>query len=224
MIDPGSRGRGAAALGLHSEDVASMAIQGSAALASVAGLVVLVMRAWPHRGALPLLGVVVYGATLIAAFLASALYHGMWHAHGKRIFRAIDHCTIFLLIAGTYTPISLLALRGRGGWFLLATIWALALAGAVLRLSNGPRFQRIAIPLYLAMGWLVLMWAVPLYETTDAVPLALFAAGGVFYTAGLLFYRAERLRFGNPLWHLCVVAGSVSFYVAIAFYLLPAAA
>lgn len=206
------------------EDIASAAIQGSAALASVAGFAFLVMRAWPHRGALPLLSVVVYGATLITAFAASALYHGIRQERAKRILGAIDHCTIFLLIAGTYTPVALLALWSHEGWLLLATIWVLAIAGAVLRLAHGPLFKRVAIPLYLAMGWLALMWSVPLYRSIGAVPLALCAAGGIAYTAGLLFYRATRLPFSNPLWHLSVVTGSALFYVAIAFYLVPAAA
>ncbi|HYB56301.1 MAG TPA: hemolysin III family protein, partial [Alphaproteobacteria bacterium] len=133
------------------EEITSAAIQGSAAVASVAGLAFLVARAWPRPSALPFLGVLVYGISLIMAFLASALYHGIWHQRLKRIFRAIDHCTIFLLIAGTYTPVALMALWRHQGWLLLAAVWILAIGGAVLRLAGGARFHRIAIPLYLVM-------------------------------------------------------------------------
>ena len=203
------------------EETASAAIQGAAALASVAGLAFLLARAGPDAAALT--GVVVYGVSLIVAFLASALYHGIWQGRLKGIFRAVDHCTIFILIAGTYTPIALLALWRHAGWLLLAAIWTLALLGAGLRLAMGPRFHRIAIPLYLAMGWLSLAWARTLYETLGVAPLALFAAGGLAYTGGLLFYRAKALPFSNPLWHLCVVAGSACFYAGIALYVLPSA-
>ena len=132
------------------EEYASAAIQGVAALASVAGLAFLLVRAGP--GAAALTGVTVYGVSLIVAFLASALYHGIWQGRLKRIFRAVDHCTIFILIAGTYTPITLLALWRHTGWLLLAAIWTLALLGAGLRLVMGPSLRRIAITGNLAMG------------------------------------------------------------------------
>ena len=203
------------------EEITSAAIQGVAALASVAGLAFLLARAGPGGAALT--GVIVYGVSLIVAFLASALYHGIGHRRLKRIFRAVDHCTIFILIAGTYTPIALLALWRHEGWLLLAAIWTLALMGAGLRLVQGPRFHRIAIPLYLAMGWLSLAWARTLYETLGVAPLLLFAAGGLAYTGGLLFYRAKTMPFSNPLWHICVVAGSACFYAGIALYVVPSA-
>jgi hemolysin III len=203
------------------EEIASAAIQGVAALASVAGLAFLLARSGPSAAAVT--GVIVYGVSLIVAFLASALYHGIWHRRLKRIFRTVDHCAIFILIAGTYTPIALMALWRHEGWLLLAAIWTLALMGAGLRLVKGPRFHRVAIPLYLAMGWLSLAWARTLYETLGVAPLLLFAAGGLAYTGGLLFYRAKTLPFSNPLWHLCVVAGSACFYAGIALYVLPSA-
>src|SRR5579875_1943196 len=204
------------------EEFTSAAIQGSAA-ASVVGLAYLVLRAWPRQSALHLVAVLVYGTSMILAFLASALYHGSRHARRKPIFRALDHCMIFFFIAGTYTPVTILALWLHAGWELLATTWAIAITGAVLRILRGPRFHRIALPLYLAMGWLVLAWSGALYEAVGLVPVLLFAAGGLAYTGGLLFYRWERLPFNNPLWHLCVVIGSGCFFIAIAFYLLPQA-
>lgn len=201
------------------EEIASAAIQGGAAAASAVGLAYLVTRIWPQQDALGLGAVVVYGVSMIIAFLTSALYHGVQHARIKPVLQRIDHCTIFVFIAGTYTPVTLLPLRHREGEILLASIWALAVAGIVLRLMHGPLFQRFAIPLYLVMGWLCLGWSLPLYERVGAIPGLLMIAGGLCYTGGLLFYRWHRLPFSNSMWHLCVVAGSAWFFFAITRFL-----
>jgi hemolysin III len=201
------------------EEIASAAIQGSAAAASAVGAVYLVIRAWPQRDPVALVAVVVYGASMVAAFLTSALYHGVQHARVKPVLQEIDHCTIFLLIAGTYTPVTLLPLRHHGGVLLLTSIWVLAVAGIVLRLRNERLFRRIAIPLYLAMGWLCLGWSLPLLRVVGTVPILLMATGALSYTGGLLFFRWHSLPFGNSLWHLCVVAGSAWFFLAIARFL-----
>ncbi len=206
------------------EDITSAAIQGSAAVLSVAGLVVLIDRAGPQPGTLPIVGAAVYGASMIITFLASALYHGVPHPRVKRVFRAIDHCAIFLLIAGTYTPIALLALWRQAGWLLLATIWTLAILGVALRLVRGPRFHRLAIPLYVAMGWLGMAWVGRLYDAVGIAPILLITAGGIAYTGGLAFYHWTRLPFSTALWHLCVVAGTACLFLAIALYVFPAAA
>ncbi len=197
------------------EEIASVVIQGGAAAASAVGLVYLLTRAWPQQNALRLAAIVVYGASMFIAFLASAIYHGVQHERIKAVFRTIDHCTIFLLVAGTYTPITLLPLRYHAGVMLLALIWTLAIAGIVLRLMQERLFHRVAIPLYLAMGWLCLGWSMPLYQTVGTVPILLMIAGGITYTGGLLFYCWDRLPFSSPMWHLCVVAGSISFFFAI---------
>ena len=202
-----------------SEEIASAAIQGGTAAASAVGLVYLVARIWPQQNFLGLGAVVVYGISMVIAFLTSALYHGVQHARIKPILQEMDHCTIFVFIAGTYTPITLLPLRHHEGGILLVSIWALAVAGIVLRLMHGPLFQRVAVPLYLAMGWLWLGWSVPLYEMVGAIPSLLMLAGGFSYTGGLLFYRWHRLPFSNSMWHLCVVAGSAWFFFAITRFL-----
>ena len=134
------------------EEIASSLIQGGGAVASAAGLVYLVTRAWRQQHAPGPAAIVVYGASMVTAFLASALYHGVQQERIKRVLHRIDHCTIFLFIAGTYTPIALLPLRHHAGGILLASIWTLAVGGIVLRLMNEPFFRRIAVPLYLAMG------------------------------------------------------------------------
>jgi hemolysin III len=201
------------------EEIASASIQGSGAVASGVGLVYLVTRAWRQQNAPGLAAIVVYGASMFAAFLISALYHGMPHGRIKPMLRAMDHCTIFIFIAGTYTPVALLPLRQYAGGMLLVSIWTLGIAGIALRLTNERFFRRIAILLYVAMGWLSVGWVVPLYRTVGIVPIALMFAGGLSYTGGLVFYRSERLPFSTPIWHLCVVVGSAAFFLAISRFL-----
>jgi hemolysin III len=201
------------------EEIVSAAIQGGAAAASAVGLVYLVARAWPQQDALGLTGLIVYGASMFVAFLASALYHGVQHRQIKPILQKIDHCTIFLFIAGTYTPIALLPLRHHDGVALLAAVWPLAVAGIGLRLGNGPLFWRIAIPLYLLIGWLGLGWSATLYRTIGTVPLLFMIAGALSYTGGLAFYHWRRRPFANSMWHLCVVAGGACFFIAVTHFL-----
>lgn len=197
------------------DEIASAVIQGAAAAASVVGVKYLVMQTWPQQNALGRVAVVVYGASTFTAFLTSALYHGVQHERIKPIFEEVDECTIFIFIAGTYTPFTLLPLWHHAGGFLLASIWMLAFAGIALRLTNEPLFQRVAVPFYLAMGWLCLGWSMPLYQMVGSIPILLILVGGFSYTGGLLFHRWHRLPFSNPVWHLCVVAGSTSFFFAI---------
>jgi hemolysin III len=211
--------RAAARIRPLQEEIASALIQGGAAVASAVGLVYLVTRGWRQQTAVGLAAIVVYGASMFLAFLISALYHGVQHGRIKSILRAADHCTIFLFIAGTYTPVALLPLRQHAGGMLLLSIWTLAIAGIVLRLINEQFFRRVAVLLYLVMGWLCLGWAVPLYQMVGATAISLMFAGGLSYTGGLLFYHGNRLPYSTPMWHLCVVAGSASFFLAISRFL-----
>ena len=201
------------------EEIASAAIQGIATAACVVALEYLVVQTWPQQNARGRVALVVYAVSMFTAFLASALYHGVQHEHIKPVFQAIDQCTIFLFIAGTYTPFTLLPLWHHAGELLFASIWTFALAGIVLRLTNEPLFQRVAIPLYLATGWLFLGWSIPLYQVLGTIPILLIATGGFSYMGGLMFHDGRRLPFSNPVWHLCVVAGSISFFFAITLIL-----
>jgi len=201
------------------EEIASAAIQGGAAAASAVGLAYLAIRVGPRQDALGFTALIVYGVSMFIAFLASALYHGVQNQRVKAILQEIDHCTIFLLIAGTYTPVAMLPLRHHGGGALLATIWALAIAGIALRLGNTSLFRRIAIPFYLLMGWLGLGWSAPLHQAISPVPILLMIAGAISYTGGILFYRWQRREFANSVWHLCVVTGGACFFIAISLFL-----
>jgi hemolysin III len=203
------------------EEVASAVIQGSGAAASLAGLVYLVLRALPSHDAVAVAAVAVYGVSMFIAFLASALYHGVQQPRIRGVLQQFDHCTIFLLIAGTYTPVALLPLRHQAGLALLAAVWSQAIFGITLRLASRPAFERIAIPLYLLMGWCGLAWCLPLARQIGTGPILLMLAGALTYSGGLLFYRWRARPFSNSAWHLCVVAGSAWFFGAIAGFLPP---
>jgi len=197
------------------EELVSATIQGSAAAASALGLAYLVTRDGPRHDAIAVAALAVYGTSMFLAFLMSALYHGVQHGRIRPLLQKIDHCTIFLLIAGTYTPIALLPLRGHGGATLLAAVWIVAMTGIALRLGSERLYRRVAVPLYLAMGWMGLAWSVSIYHAIGDVPTLLMVAGALSYTGGLLLYRWHSLPFSNCLWHLSVVAGSAWFFAAI---------
>ncbi|HEX5831274.1 MAG TPA: hemolysin III family protein [Gemmatimonadaceae bacterium] len=204
------------------EEIANSLTHGAGLLASLAALPVLVLAAAGRRDALQLVGGAIYGATLVLLYLASTLYHALPPSRAKSVLRVLDHSAIYLLIAGTYTPFTLGALRGAWGWALLATVWGLALLGIVAKCTLGFRFPRLSTVLYVAMGWLVLVAIQPLVANVSTVGLAWLFAGGVCYTGGVVFYATDgRLRFGHALWHLCVVAGSVCHFVAVLGHAAP---
>lgn len=205
------------------EEVANAVTHGVGAVLAVAALVVLVVLAAMQGSAWAVVAVSIYGATLVLAYFSSALYHGILHQKAKRVFLALDHCTIYLLIAGTYTPLTLLALPSPLGPVLCATVWALALAGIVLRLWSG-RLHPLSIPLYLVMGWLSMGWAGTMFDSLGPEGGGLVIAGGLTYTVGLIFYAWRRLPFNHAVWHLFVLGGSVFHFFAVALYALPAAA
>ena len=209
------------------EEIANTAVQGVGTLLSVAGLAFLVHLAMGADGILPVAAAAVYGATLVFAFLSSTLYHGSFTFDGpraikaERILRTVDHSAIFFLIAGTYTPLALLVLSDHSGWILAAAVWVLALAGAALRVVRPHRVVKLRIGLYLALGWLVLAWAKPLFDSIGVLGSALVAAGGLTYSAGVAFYVWRKLRFHEAIWHLFVIAGSAFFFAVIALYAIP---
>jgi hemolysin III len=209
------------ALGIGAEEIANTAIQGMGTVISVVGLVAIIVLALPH-GALAVASVTIYGSALVLAFLASTLYHAARRPQAKRFLRTIDHCTIYLLIAGTYTPVALLVLGDFSGWALVAAVWVLALTGVFLRTLWPNRLTKLRVGLYLALGWLAIAWARPIYDGLGFSGTVFLVSGGLAYTTGIVFYVWKRLPFSQAVWHLFVVAGSACFFAAIAFHILPA--
>src|SRR5690606_5868658 len=161
----------------------------------------------------------VFGATLILAYTASTLYHGVPVPRARPVLRKLDHVSIFLLIAGTYTPFTLLALEGTLGWTLFCVIWGLALAGIVFEFTPLRRHTGLAVTLYLLMGWAGIVAIKPLAASLQRGGVILLLLGGLAYTIGVVFYVWRRVPYSHAIWHAFVLAGSVLHYLAILFYI-----
>jgi hemolysin III len=206
---------------LTAEEVANCATHGVGLALSVAGFVALVALASVRGDAWHIASCAVYGTSLVALYLASTLYHGARRPRAKKLFQALDHCGIYLLIAGTYTPFTLVTLRGPWGWTLFGLVWGLALAGMVFRVTCGER-PVLAVASYVALGWLCVVAVKPILALVPLGALAWIAAGGLTYTAGVFFFAAKRIPHHHAIWHLFVLGGSICHYVAVFFYVLPA--
>jgi hemolysin III len=203
-----------------SEEIASSVIHGLGIVLSIAGLAVLSAWAAPSGDTRQIASVGVYGSTLILLYTASTLYHGVPSERAKPLLRQLDHAAIFLLIAGTYTPFTLITLRGPWGWSLFAIVWTLALIGVYL-VVRGVEKRGLVIALYVGLGWIGLVALGPLVRNLPAGGLWLLFGGGVCYTLGVPFYLSRRLPFNHALWHLFVLGGSVLQFFAVLLYVLP---
>lgn len=163
-----------------------------------------------------------YGGTLVLVYICSTLYHSLVRTRARRVFHILDHSSIYLLIAGTYTPFTLVSLHGRLGWTLFAIVWSLAIAGVVFKSLAIGRFEVASAVIYLAMGWLVIFAMRPLFHAVSWHGVLWLGAGGVAYTVGILFFAFDRAPYFHGIWHVCVLAGSVAHYFAILFYVVPA--
>lgn len=203
------------------EEVANSITHGFGMLLSIGGLAVLVGFASVYGNGWHITACSIFGATLILSYASSTLYHSIPNPAAKRVLKVIDHAAIYLLIAGTYTPFTLVNLRGPWGWSLFGTIWGLALLGVVLKITMLGRIRGISTAIYLAMGWIVLIAIKPMLSNVAAGGLLLLFLGGVAYSAGVVFYVWRRLPFNHAIWHLFVLAGSFCHFFAILFYVIP---
>jgi len=197
------------------DEIASALTHGLGAAAALAGGAVLITLAAIHGDAWQLGASIVFGVTLLLLYLASTLYHSIQHPIAKGRLKVFDHCAIYLLIAGTYTPFTLIGLRGPWGWSMFAAIWTLAFAGVVFKLYYTGRFRKLSTMIYIAMGWLVLVAIKPMLSSLDAWTLGWLLAGGLFYTLGTYFYHRESIPYAHAIWHLFCIGGSVCHYVAV---------
>ena len=186
---------------------------------AVAGTTLLLIKAAGGGSALAVTSASIYGAALVVLYLCSTLYHSVPAGRAKRVLQKFDHCAIYLLIAGSYTPFSLLSLRGAWGWSLFGVSWGLALFGLVQELTLGRRTRVLSLVLYVVMGWLALVAIVPLVRVLSPAALAWLVAGGLFYSVGIYwFIHDEKIRHGHGIWHLFVLAGSVCQFVCVYRY------
>ncbi|MEI6740870.1 MAG: hemolysin III family protein [Gemmatimonadaceae bacterium] len=205
-----------------SEEIANALTHGVGLLASLVGLPVLVLSALSRGEMRTVIGMSVFGASLIALYAASTLYHAIPHPTLKQRMRVVDHAAIYLLIAGTYTPFTLGVLRGAWGWTLFGIVWTLAALGVLFKVLFGSgRFHRVSTAVYVLMGWVIIVAIRPLMQHMDHAGLVLLIAGGLCYTGGVVFYIDKRRSWTHPVWHLFVLGGSVCHYFAVLWYSSP---
>lgn len=197
------------------DEFASALTHGLGAVAALAGGAVLITLAAIHGDGWRLGASIVFGISLLLLYVASTLYHAIQHPIAKGRLKVFDHCAIYLLIAGTYTPFTLIGLRGPWGWGLFIAIWTLALCGVVFKLFYTGRFKLLSTAIYIAMGWLVIVAIKPMLDSLDAWTLGWLLAGGLFYTLGTYFYHRESIRYSHAIWHLFVIGGSVCHFIAV---------
>lgn len=201
------------------EEIANAASHGVGLVASLAALPLLILLAVRRGDAWAIVGVSVFGASLVSVYATSTLYHSLRAGPAKQLWRRLDHAAIYLLIAGTYTPFALGPLRGPWGWSLFGTVWGIAAVGICAKVIFGPRLPKLSMVAYLAMGWLALVAIDPLLTHVGWRGLAWLLAGGLAYSLGVIFFACDqRLRFGHCLWHVFVLVGSVCHAVAVAMY------
>ncbi len=203
------------------EEIANGVVQGLGILLSIAGLTTLVAFAAVEGGALDVIACAVFGGALVLLYTVSTIYHALPVHIAPRLLSRLDHIAIHVLIAGTYTPFTLIALGGARGRWLFGAIWSLAVLGSALQFTRWGERQALKIGLYLLMGWLGLLTFAPLSAKLGVGGTTLLLAGGAAYTLGVPFHLWRRLRYHNVLWHTLVLAGSVLHFFAVLLYVLP---
>lgn len=215
MPDPASPSATNQSLG---EEIANSVSHGVGLVASLVAIPLLLADAIRRGGLLDIVGASVFAATIVLLYTASTLYHALPNNQAKRVFRVLDHGAVYFLIAGTYTPFTLGALRGPWGWTLLGLVWTLAAFGIVLTALTGFRHPRLSTGVYLGMGWLMLVAIKPLWVHVPLTGVLWLLAGGLAYTVGVVFLSAERMRYSHFVWHLFVLAGTTCHFIAVLRY------
>jgi hemolysin III len=197
------------------EEIANAVTHGIGAALSIAALAILVFVAAMWGDGWQLASAIVYGTTMIMLYLASTLYHAITNERARHVFKIIDHASIYLLIAGTYTPFTLVTIREQGGWWLFSIIWLIAIVGIAFEAAWVYRPKWVSAAVYLVMGWLAMTAIGPLWENLGEAGRWLLVGGGLAYTVGTAFYVLKRVRFMHAVWHLWVLAGSVMHFLAV---------
>ena len=197
------------------EEIANSVTHGVGTGMAVVGLIVLIVLAAVYGGTRQIVSVSVYGGSLIILYLASTLYHSIQHPQAKKVLRIFDHASVYILIAGTYTPFLLLAIRGTLGWAVLAIVWTLAAIGITWKIFFIGRYEIIATAAYVLMGWMCMILVKEMITKLPPVGLVLLMTGGIIYTIGVIFYAWEKIPYNHAIWHVFVLGGSICHYFAI---------
>lgn len=201
------------------EEVLNAISHGIGAILSIVALVIMIIYA-SSLSVLHITTISIFGASLILLYLASTIYHSVTQEKWKLICKKIDHLSIYILIAGTYTPIVLLGIQGTWGWTLFGIIWLLAVIGFIFKFSKYQKNEKISLILYAAMGWLILIAIKPMSERLSTELIWYIALGGIFYTIGILFYAVNKIPYNHFIWHLFVLGGSIMHFLGIFFCLM----
>ena len=196
------------------EEITNAVTHGLGAALAIAGLVVLLI--YSPKTPLAIISVCLYGASMFLLYMVSTLYHSLGVNRAKKVFQVLDHCTIFFLIAGTYTPISLLCIGGTVGWVLVSIVWGVGILGTVLTAVDMHRFKVFSMVCYIALGWCVIIFIKPLIDSMDQTSIVLLVVGGVLYTVGAVIYGLGRkVPYMHSVWHLFCLAGTVFHYFVV---------
>ncbi len=193
------------------------------AVLSIIALVFLILRAVEEAAILPLVSFTIFGASLVMLYITSTVYHNCKNPQRRSRLRVFDHVSIYVLIAGTYTPFALITLQGMTGWLILGLSWGFALTGSGLKLFFTGRFKRISTLMYVFMGWLILFVIKPLANNLVDAGMLWLVIGGISYSLGAIIYSIKRISFNHAIFHIFVLLGSFCHFVAVYFYLLPKA-
>ncbi|MDA3832517.1 MAG: hemolysin III family protein [Spirochaetales bacterium] len=205
----------------RSNQIANIASPAVGFILSIPGLIALILHALSNGNCVHLLTFTIFGSSLVISYAVFTLYHIFkYDVPWGKLFRILDHATIYVLIAGTYTPFTLVFLRGHWGWTLFAAVWGITVLGVIFKIFYIDRFKILGPLIYLAMGWLSVLVIKPAVELIPASGLLLLLAGGLFYSFGLIFYAWKRLRFHHAIWHLFVLAGSSCHYIAVYYHVI----
>ena len=206
--------------GFLSTEMANSLTHAVGLIASLAGLVVLVVFAALGGTARHIVACSIYGATMVLLYLASTLYHSMRAPRARHVFKIMDHAAIYLLIAGTYTPFTLVSLGGGWGWSIFGVVWGLAIVGIVLKIFFVHRFKVVSVLVYLGMGWLSVIIIKPLLAQVSVGVVWWLLAGGLCYTIGIIFYAWKAIPHHHAIWHLFVMGGSACHFFAVMYYVI----
>lgn len=202
------------------EEIFNSVTHGVGGLLSIAGTVVLIVFAAIYSNAWGVVSSSIFGASLIILYTMSTLYHAITNPKAKRFFRVMDHNTIFFLIAGTYTPITLVPLRGPLGWVLFGVIWGAAVIGIVFTSINLEKFRKPSVVCYILMGWAIIFAVKPMLDNVNSLSLWFILIGGLFYTVGIVFYVRKDKKYFHSIWHLFTIAGSVFHWFAVLLFII----
>jgi hemolysin III len=203
------------------EEIANTITHGVGVGLAIAALVILVVFAAQKGDPWRIVSFAIFGSSMILLYLASTFYHAFTNPKLKSLFKVFDHASIYLLIAGTYTPFLLVNLRGPWGWSLFGVIWGLAISGVVFKAFFVNKFNKVSTFIYIAMGWLVVIAMKQMFAAVDLMGIIWLFIGGLSYTLGTFFYLKKSVKYTHAIWHLFVLGGSVCHFFSILFYVLP---